>query len=379
VHTLENQISQPTFVLREANHTDIKALVALENRCFSEDRLTTRNFRWMITKAHASLVIAEDQNGLLMGYILVLFHRGTSLARIYSLAVDHPYRKDGIARKLILHAEELARDRLCIFIRLEVRPDNQQAISLYHTCQYRIFGEFEDYYEDHSSALRYQKRILFPAPDSSFRIIPYYAQSTDFTCGPACMMMVFHSFRPDIEMNRILELRLWREATTIYMSAGHGGCGPHGLALAAWRRGFKVKLHINQEGPLFLEGVRQEQKKEVLKIVHEDFIQQLSETDIDLTIGEISIEEIRQEMRLGYIPVVLISSYRLTNSKSPHWVILSAVDDHFFYLHDPDIDEDMHKTQTDNVFVPVPLAEFSKMFKFGQSGLRTVLFISDPA
>ena len=46
------------------------------------------------------------------------------------------------------------------------------------------------------------------------------------------------------------ELKLWREATTIFMLAGHGGCGPHGLALAAWNRGFEASAWISMEGAL---------------------------------------------------------------------------------------------------------------------------------
>ena len=40
------------------------------------------------------------------------------------------------------------------------------------------------------------------------------------------------------EPTRIQEMQLWREATTIFMAAGHGGCSGQGLALAATRRGF---------------------------------------------------------------------------------------------------------------------------------------------
>jgi hypothetical protein len=51
-------------------------------------------------------------------------------------------------------------------------------------------------------------------------------------------MMAMKALDPAMELNRTLELRLWREATTIFMTSGHGGCGPYGLALSAYRRGF---------------------------------------------------------------------------------------------------------------------------------------------
>src|SRR3546814_2094248 len=46
-------------------------------------------------------------------------------------------------------------------------------------------------------------------------------------------------------MERALEIRIWREATTIFMTSGHGGCDPYGLAVAANRRGFHAKVYVS--------------------------------------------------------------------------------------------------------------------------------------
>ena len=61
------------------------------------------------------------------------------------------------------------------------------------------------------------------------------------------------------------ELEIWREATTIYMTSGHGGCGPHGLARAAYNRGLSARVEVNTDSPLFIESVRQVQKKDVMQ------------------------------------------------------------------------------------------------------------------
>lgn len=74
------------LVFRKATHDDLKSLLELENQCFTHDRLTPRSFQWMIGRAHASLIVAQAESQL-MGYCLVLFHRGTSLARLYSIAI----------------------------------------------------------------------------------------------------------------------------------------------------------------------------------------------------------------------------------------------------------------------------------------------------
>ena len=63
------------------------------------------------------------------------------------------------------------------------------------------------------------------------------------------------------------------QATTIYMTSGHGGCGPHGLARAAFKRGLSVRVAVNTDDALFIDSVRQEQKKEVM--------QRIQQADID--------------------------------------------------------------------------------------------------
>ncbi|MGE4418062.1 MAG: ribosomal-protein-alanine acetyltransferase, partial [Marinobacterium sp.] len=63
--------------LRPASLQDLSALVALENRTFSEDRISRRQFRWMLKRGHCALIAAQSPTQGLVGYVLVLFHRGT--------------------------------------------------------------------------------------------------------------------------------------------------------------------------------------------------------------------------------------------------------------------------------------------------------------
>lgn len=361
--------------LRPATLDDLPALVELEDRCFDYDRLSRRNFQWMITRANASLILAEG-DGRLFGYSLVLFHQGTSLARLYSIAIDPRARGNGLGQKLLQAAEASARGHDCAYLRLEVRPDNKAAIGLYERNGYSPFARVQDYYQDHSEALRFEKRILQHA-ESRSRHVPFYRQTTDFTCGTACLLMGMAALTPKLHMSRRDELRLWREATTIYMTAGHGGCSPHGLALAAWRRGYRVKLQINMKGPLFLDGVRSEEKRAVMRVVHEDFCAELEDSDVEqLHSGPLDIPGL---LASGGQPLVLISSYRLTRSKAPHWVIVTDCDEDFIYLHDPDVDHH-HRRPMDCQHVPVSHVEFDKMSRFGRSKLRAavVLYARQP-
>ena len=359
---------------RPAVLDDLDALQTIENTCFDIDRMSRRSMKWMIQKGNCDFIVAVHQ-GEIIAYILVLYHRGTHLARIYSLAVLPSTRGMGVGEKLLHHAEELAEENNCIYMRLEVHPNNKGAIQLYEKNAYLRFGVFKDYYEDHSDAVRYQKRILYPDEQLDFMPVPYYQQTTLFTCGPASLMMAMNALNKNIKLDRSLELQLWREATTIYMTSGHGGCSPLGLALAAYHRGFRVELYLNTREPLFLDGVRSEAKKAIMELVHADFLEQIKKTDIELHYRDISIEEIDKKYHEGGVPLVLISSYLFDRTKAPHWVVVSGTDDTFIYIHDPEVDEETFRSVTDNIYLPIARESFKKAFKFGQSALKTCVII----
>ncbi|HEY5789702.1 MAG TPA: GNAT family N-acetyltransferase/peptidase C39 family protein [Gammaproteobacteria bacterium] len=361
---------------RPATRDDIAALVALEARCFDSDRLSRRSFLWMIRRGNGWLEVAEDEQGLL-GYVLVLFHRGTSLARLYSIAVDSRARGLGLGRHLLQLGEAEALRRGAVYMRLEVRPDNARAIAVYEGLGYRQSDVFDDYYEDHSDALRFEKRIR--KFDGEVRNpVTLYVQTTDFTCGPAALMMALRALDPSIAYSRSLEFQLWREATTIYMTAGHGGCSPRGLALAAWRRGFRATIYLSESGPLFTDGVRNPEKKEVLELVHHDFVEQVAAAGIEMVERGLTTQEMVGYLEQGAMPLVLVSSYQFTRNKSPHWVLLTAADDDFIYLHDPDVDEDEDKIALDNAYVPVPRARFERYAQFGRRALRAAVVVHRP-
>jgi hypothetical protein len=159
------------------------------------------------------------------------------------------------------------------------------------------------------------------------------------------------------------------------MTSGHGGCSPRGLALSAWRRGFAVDLYLSQSTPFFVESVRNAEKRQVIEEVEEVFRAELEETGIQVFEHPLEADDLRREFEAGAIPIVLISSYRLALAKEPHWVVVTGFDESYIYLHDPFIDIDENKSQTDCMQIPVPLHEFARMARYGRSQQRAALVI----
>jgi ribosomal protein S18 acetylase RimI-like enzyme len=360
-------------MIRRATVQDLEPLIAIEDRCFVADRLSRRNFRYMLTKANA-VVLVDEHDGVLRGYVLLLFHAGTSLARLYSIAVDPRFRGLGVGGALVAAAEHAALDADCVYMRLEVRNDNAASIALFTRHGYRPFGTYSDYYEDHMAAVRMDKGLA-PHLQPEFVGVPYYQQTLDFTCGPAAVMMAMNALDPDIELSRQLEIRIWRESTTVFMTSGHGGCGPYGLALSVYHRGFDVSIYVNDESALFVDSVRSEEKKEVIRLVQEDFLEEITRLPIPVHYRPLTVAEMRGEFERGGIPVVLISSYRIYKEKSPHWVVVTGFDDRFVYAHDPFVDREKGKSVTDVTNLPILQKDFERMARYGKSGQRAVLIV----
>lgn len=360
-------------MIRTALLDDLPALVALEEQAFASDRLSRRQFRYMLTRANARLLVAE-QNAAQVGYVLLLFSRGTSMARLYSIAVRPEARGQGLARALVAAAEEAAREHECAWLRLEVRKDNPASNGLFEALGYRRIGEYGDYYADHMDAWRYEKSLA-PHLDQEMVRVPFYEQTQDFTCGPAAIMMAMKALAPNLELDRKLELRLWREATTIYMTSGHGGCGPYGLALAAAHRGFGVELVINDERMPLLDSVRSPEKKEVMRLVQEDMLEEIQTLGLPLTYGTLSVDDLKARFDDGGVPVVLISSWRIYGEKFPHWVVITGFDEHYVYMHDPYVDHNNDEIPLDSINMPIPRRDFNRMARYGKAGLRAVLIL----
>jgi hypothetical protein len=205
--------------------------------------------------------------------------------------------------------------------------------------------------------------------------VPYYEQTLDFTCGPSALLMAMKSLDPKLELSRQLELRLWRESTTIFMTSGHGGCGPYGMALSAWHRGFDVEVYVKEPGVLFVDSVRSEEKKEVMRLVQEDFIGELLKLPVKLSRRALRVNQIQKKFEAGGIPIVLISSYRIYREKFPHWVVVTGFDEKYIYVHDPYVDHESDKSATDCINMPILKKDFERMARYGKAGQQAVLIL----
>jgi ribosomal protein S18 acetylase RimI-like enzyme len=152
--------------IRPARASDVDALLAIENAVFPTDRLQRQSFRRLIGRPSAAVLVAQVGGGV-AGYCIVLFRAGNPAARLYSISTAPGMAGQGLGLALIEAAERAAVERGKHSLRLEVRQDNERAVSIYQRAGFRLIGRKRDYYQDGMTALRMEKSLAGAEPAAS--------------------------------------------------------------------------------------------------------------------------------------------------------------------------------------------------------------------
>jgi ribosomal protein S18 acetylase RimI-like enzyme len=358
--------------LRPGGTADLAALVDLENRVFATDRLTRRGFRRFLASPTADLIVAEH-GGKLAGYALVLFRPDSAIARLYSIAVAPHAAGKGVGPALLAAAEAAASRRHCTHLRLEVHEGNARAIARYRKSGYDLFGRHLDYYDDHGHALRFEKKIA-PLPRLA-KAPPYFHQTTEFTCGPACMMMALAWADPSWRPDPAFEFKLWREATTIAMASGPGGCEPYGIAVTLKRHGLLPEIHVSRPGPYFLHTTRSEDNRRVMRLAQAEFHREAGELSIPTHLTPPGESVLMRAFDTGAAAVVMVSGYHMVRRGIPHWVFAFGHEGRYVLLHDPAARRDEQGAMLGPETYAVPWTKFERMMRLDRENLRAAVVV----
>jgi len=359
--------------IRLASVRHLKELVRLEQVAFAADRFSEEQIEYLLTRAHASVFVIE-RDSRVAGAAYVLWRHTAGKARLYNIAIDPSFQGQGLGLSLMTECELEAARRRCTHMLLEVRTDNRGAIRFYEKLGYAVIATLPDYYEDGSPGLKLAKELDAAAPDKVRLRIPYYAQSLGFTCGSASLMMALKYLVPETELNRTLELNLWKEGTLVFMTSGIGGTGPFGLALAARHRNLSARVILSSERTPFVASVRKQSKREVMRLINEDLRKKALSAGVVVSYFKFALEDILSAVYRSCIPIVLVSTYRLTGDRQPHWVVVTGFDRRCLYIHDPDL-ESYRKREHRARNLPVEHQEFLRMSRYGKDVLRSLVLI----
>lgn len=362
----------PDMRVRKAERGDVDALAALEHRVFATDRLSRRSLQRFLTSPSADMLVAEHDGGL-AGNAIVLFRPRSVIARLYSIAVAPALSGRGVGAMLLAAAEAAALARGCRAIRLEVHVTNQAAISRYRKSGYREFGRIRRYYEDGGDALRFEKRLDLPVLKAA---PPYIHQTTEFTCGPACMMMALAwADRTRKPAPAALEFQLWREATSIFANSGPGGCDPYGVAVTLKRRGLLPQVHVSRPGPYFLDAVKSADRRRVMEVTQRDFQHQAEALAIPTHLTPVNESVLMHAFDAGNVAIVLVSGYHMVPRGKPHWIFAFGRDGRRVLMHDPAAIRDDQGMAAAAETYAVPWTAFERVIHLGRERLSAAIVI----
>lgn len=131
-------------VFRQMREKDVARVAQIEKICF----ITPWSYNSLLGELSndvAYYVVAVDGDEV-CGYagMWVMFDE----AHMTNIAVDPEHRKQGIARKMILHLMKTAMDKGAERMTLEVRENNHNAQRLYASLDFAYAGTRKHYYSD---------------------------------------------------------------------------------------------------------------------------------------------------------------------------------------------------------------------------------------
>lgn len=121
----------------------MEQVAVIERRCFP-DPWSENLLREMLTHPRAVNLAAIDDRGHVLGY--AGFQWVLDEGDIQNIAVDTPFRRQGIAGALLTALATAAREKHLRLLTLEVRASNAPAQALYLKYGYTPVGRRKNYY-----------------------------------------------------------------------------------------------------------------------------------------------------------------------------------------------------------------------------------------
>jgi ribosomal-protein-alanine N-acetyltransferase len=131
------------FHVRAMTPHDVRAVVALERKVFSDPWPETL-FREALRETSLTTALVVEDAGTVAGYALCTFV--SDEAHLENLAVQPERRGMGMAQALLAALLDLAADRACSYMALEVRAANARAIRFYERNGFQSVAIRKNYY-----------------------------------------------------------------------------------------------------------------------------------------------------------------------------------------------------------------------------------------
>ncbi|HZM28381.1 MAG TPA: ribosomal protein S18-alanine N-acetyltransferase [Gemmatimonadales bacterium] len=161
-----NSLTDAPYRIRSGAPADAPTLAAIERRCFG-DPWSEASFRDALRASWSFGLVAEHADGI-VGYLIAREAAGTG--EILNLAVDQPWRRQGIAWALLDAGLVALQRRGTEEVYLEVRVSNDAARLLYHRAGFSPVGRRREYYRSPVEDALVLRRALDRSKNATDRV-----------------------------------------------------------------------------------------------------------------------------------------------------------------------------------------------------------------
>ena len=198
----------------------------------------------------------------------------------------------------------------------------------------------------------------------------YVPQTTPFTCGPAAGLMALRLAGVPTTTCWIDELRIWREANSIFMGKGQAGCEPDGLAAALARRGACVRLWERETTGLFDAWTRSPDARLILGELREADRAEAAKAGVERLDAPFSRQILDKHLSEGWVPVVLAR-----DGRTLHWVTVRKIEDGRVEVLDPYVTGAPRDRQAAPKIYSLSAADVLRFFTHRRGKAHAIIFI----
>lgn len=158
------------ILIRRSTSGDLDLLLNLEKKAFPDYQQSSKRVLSLSLSSNFQQVWVaefEDQSGTTAAGSLILYVYKRTI-RIFSIVVDPGFQGKGVGRKLLEHAEIIAKQKGAERLSLEASVDNKKLIAWYNKFGFESTELMQDYYEEGRDGLRMVKEL--PVPELKNRL-----------------------------------------------------------------------------------------------------------------------------------------------------------------------------------------------------------------
>ena len=197
----------------------------------------------------------------------------------------------------------------------------------------------------------------------------------DFSCGPACVAMALKYFNFVSNMDRDLEVELWRETNAVEMK----GAGRYGICAPLAVRGLHPHIITDTAGLGLIERAKKYVKasngnEHYLEFFHDMQKRVCAMNGTTEEVRKPTLQDIREALQADRVCIALVSTIIFEEEEEdiPHWIVITGEDNEILTVNNP-IDDDSSKSHRpiyfDDLYTNVEMYKETVLITVGQKSL----------